>query len=133
MLANGAEVREGLGYVLGGGWTRCWPNSDQQYPLHRPISFFVSIRVDYGETNQEHRFHLSVVDSDEQPLQDALDGGFTVGRDATLTPGMSQVVQVAGTIGVTLPSPGIYFLALHLNGAQAHRVGFEALEQPLPG
>ena len=31
--ANSAELRDGLLFVLGGGWTRCWPEPGQQFPF----------------------------------------------------------------------------------------------------
>ncbi len=35
-LANGAEVQGGLAYVLGGGWTRCWPPPLTTIPTNEP-------------------------------------------------------------------------------------------------
>lgn len=130
MLANSAELRDGLLYVLGGGWTRCWPDAGQSYPLDRMIVAAFAIRVEYGETNEEHRFSLEIRDPDEMVIGPGqAEGGFTVGRDATLTPGMSQVVQMAGTLSVKLPSPGIYSVVLSIDGREERRIAFEALSQ----
>ena len=127
LLANAAEAREGLLFVLGGGWTRCWPDTGQSFPLRRALSVVVSIRVEYQETNIDHSFQVECVDSDERPLNAAIEGTFTLGRDANLTPGMSQLVQFAGTLAIDLPQPGIYALTLRLDGEQRRRVQFEAL------
>ncbi len=128
MLCNSAEVRDGLLYVLGGGWTRCWPEPGREFPLARPLGTVFAARIAYGETNEQHTFRLEVRDSDENPLgPEQREGGFRVGRDADLSPGMSQVVQVAGSLTVQIPAPGIYSLVLSVNGREEKRIAFEAL------
>lgn len=129
-LANSAELRDGLLYLLGGGWTRCWPDAGRSYPLDRAIVAAAAIRVEYGETNEEHKFRLEVRDSDETILgPDQVEGGFTMGRDAHLTAGMSQLVQLAGSLSVKLPSAGVYSVVLSVDGREQKRIAFEALEQ----
>lgn len=133
MLANAAEGHDGAVSVLGGGWTRCWPTAGQGYPDQRNIIVVVGIRVEYNETNAEHRFRLEVRDSDGIVLGPGqADGTFNVGRDVNLTPGMSQLLQIAGAISVEIPSPGIYSIVLIVDGAEARQIAFEALAQP-PG
>lgn len=133
MLANSAELREGLLYVLGGGWTRCWPEPGQGFPYDRVIVAAFAIRVDYAETNEEHKFRLEIRDSDEAALGPGqVEGGFTVGRDAHLTAGMSQVVQMAGPLAIKLPSAGVYSVVLSIDGREQQRIAFEALSGP-PG
>ena len=133
MLANSAELREGLLYVLGGGWTRCWPEPGQGFPYDRVIVAAFAIRVDYAETNEEHKFRLEIRDSDEAVLGPGqVEGGFTVGRDAHLTAGMSQVVQMAGPLAIKLPSAGVYSVVLSIDDREQQRIAFEALSGP-PG
>ena len=133
MLANSAELREGLLYVLGGGWTRCWPEPGQGFPYDRVIVAAFAIRVDYAETNEEHKFRLEIRDSDEAVLGPGqVEGGFTVGRDAHLTAGMSQVVQMAGPLAIKLPSAGVYSVVLSIDDREQQRIAFEALPGP-PG
>ncbi len=131
MLANSAELRDGLLFLLGGGWTRCWPEPGQQFPFERVIVSALAIRVDYAETNEEHRFRLEVRDADESVLQpQQIDGGFTVGRPSDLVVGMSQVVQVAGPMAVQIPSPGIFSLVLTIDDSEAKRITFEVMGGP---
>lgn len=125
MLVNSAEVRDGLLYALGGGWTRCWPESGA-YPFRRSIGLAFAVRVDYSETNEEHQFRLTLRDSDELVMAEEFTGGFTVGRDPGLTVGMSQVVQIAAGVDVEIPRPGIYAAVLELNGIEERRITFEA-------
>ena len=128
LLANSAELRDGLLFVLGGGWTRCWPEPGQQFPFQRVIVSALAIRVDYAETNEEHRFRLEVRDADETVLQpQQIDGGFTVGRPPDLAAGMSQVVQMAGPMAVEIPAPGVFSLVLAIDGSEARRIAFEVM------
>ena len=91
----------------------------------------VGIRVEYDETDTEHSFRLDVRDSDGIVLGPGqADGTFNVGRDEDLTPGMSQLLQIAGAISVEIPSPGIYSIILIVDGSEARQIAFEALAQP---
>ena len=126
ILANSAEVRNGLLYVLGGGWMRCWPENGQ-YPFRRVVVAVFSVRVEYMETNQEHSFRLTLRDSDENRFGGEFSGGFKVGRDTNLTPGMSQIIQSSVGIEAEFANPGIYSVILDINGREAKRIQFETL------
>lgn len=128
-LANGAEVREGLLYVLGGGWTRCWPPSGQAYPLERPLPICVLFRVPYHESNREIDFIISVRDGDEREFVRA-EGAFKVGRDVDLTTGMSQLVPMVTVAPARIESPGIYHITVQVSGVEKRRIAFEALHAP---
>ena len=128
MLVNSAEVRDGLAFVLGGGWTRCWPESGS-FPFRRVIGVVFSVRVSYSETNEDHQFRLTLRDSDEVLLAGELTGGFTVGRDPSLTNGMSQIVQMSAGVELEIPAPGIYSAVLEIDTHEARRITFEALTE----
>ncbi len=129
LLADAVQVRDGLLFLMGGGWMRCWPPAPGQFPIDRPLPLAVVFRVPYHETNIEHNFSISVRDSDEQDLVPPAQGQFRVGRDVSLTEGMSQLVPVAGGPTVKLERPGIYYIVLSLDGQEAHRISFEVLNQ----
>ena len=131
LLASAAEGHDGMVSVLGGGWTRCWPTAGENYPDQRNIVVVIGIRVEHGETDVEHSFRLEIRDAGGIVLGPGqADGTFSVGRDANLTPGMSQVLQIAGAISVEIPSPGIYSVVLVLDGSEARRIAFESLAEP---
>ena len=130
LLADSAEVVNGKLYLMGGGWTNCTPPPDVDYPYDRLTASAVTIRVGYQETNEEHKFSLEFRDSDERPLGARIDGEFTVGRGADLTPGMSQLVQFAGAVPVHLPGPGAYTVVLMLDEREERRIQFQAMPKP---
>ncbi len=130
ILANAAEVKEGLAYVLGGGWTRCWPTSAQGYPFNRATVAIIMIRIPWTETNREHTFSLAFRNADEEDLMKGqLTGAFTAGREPDHHPGMSQVITIAVGANVPLPTDGIYHVVVEVNGVEAKRIQFEALER----
>ena len=132
-LANAAETPGGLLYSLGGGWTRCWPSPGQKYPFERPISIVLMIRIPWGQANREHEFTLSVRDGEERSIVrggEPATGKFKVGRDVNLLDGMSQLATVAFNAPAELAIPGIYHVVIELNGTEAKRIQFEALDGP---
>jgi hypothetical protein len=130
LLGNAIEVREGLAYGLGLGWSRCWPNPGQSYPLTRGIPILLVISVPWEETNAEHTFAVTIHDADERVAADNPPSGtFRVGRPSDGTFGMWQRVVVNVGIQAVLPTPGIYAVVISINGTEAHRVSFEAVAQ----
>lgn len=61
LLADSAEVRESLLFVLGGGWTDIGP-------APQPFTIAGLIEVDWDETNRRHRLELTIEDDDGRPL-----------------------------------------------------------------
>ncbi|MCC7366536.1 MAG: hypothetical protein IT303_19415 [Dehalococcoidia bacterium] len=131
-LANSAEIRDGLGYVLGAGWTRCWPNAPagQGYPFDRVLPVVIMLRVPWSETNADHTFALRIEDADSRPLVPAATGNVRAGRSADLTEGASQVVLLSVEARVRLERPGIYHIAADIDGVERKRIQFEAINPP---
>ncbi len=67
MLADFAQVREGLLFVASGGITRCY--RDQ---LPAPLGAFLAtvLELTRQEAEQVHQLQVTVVDEDGQPLAD---------------------------------------------------------------
>lgn len=126
-LANSVEIREGLLFVLGGAWSRCWP-PDGAFPFTYPLNVAAIFRIPYHDTNTDHPFEISVRDADERELARAA-GAFKVGREADLTQGMSQLIALGGTTPVKLEAPGIYHISLVVDGVEAKRIAFEVLQR----
>ncbi len=131
-LSNSAEVLNGMAYVLGGGWTRCWPRAAdaQTYPYERVLPITVFFRVPWGDTNTEHRFRVRIQDEDNSNLTAPVEGMFNAGRQAGLTLGMSQVVALSVRSRVTIPGPGIYHVVVDVNDSERKRIQFEAIQDP---
>lgn len=61
LLADSAEVREGLLFVLGGGWTQAGP-APQMFALAGII------QVEWDEANTKHSAEFTIIDEDGPPL-----------------------------------------------------------------
>ena len=95
LLATSAEVREGMLYLLGGGWTEIGPQP-------QPFAISGMIEVAWEETNRRRRLEITIENEDGQPLSVPTPGGeqpfrietqFDVGRPPGGVPG--PVVQYA--------------------------------------
>lgn len=67
MLANAAEVREGLLYVLGGGIEQLWVG---ELPTEVAPTVVVSVELDAGDLGRPFQPHLRVVDPAGEALVD---------------------------------------------------------------
>ena len=133
-LANSAEVREGLTFILGGGWTRCWP-PDGKIPHQRPLIVVVMFRIPWEETNIEHAMRVQVLDGDGVNIlgdEGGASGVFKQGRQADLHDGMSQILQAAFTLPVTLERAGIYHVVVEVDEIELKRIDFEFFETKPP-
>jgi hypothetical protein len=89
LLATHAEVREGLLFIAGGGWSICDPEDND-------ISIALRIEVPWTRTNEELPVVLELLDADGRLVLDEegepllrIDGSLTLGRPAWLKPGSS--------------------------------------------
>lgn len=89
MLANWAEVHDGLFFILGGGWSVCGPD-----PV--PSSIVTKIELPWDEANRKHVTIFKLIDEDEQPVMMETPMGprplelradFEAGRPPGLKPG----------------------------------------------
>jgi len=105
LLADSAEVREGLLFVLGGGWVQTGP-APQMFALAGII------QVEWGEANTRHLADFTIIEQDGPPLMIPMPTGepqpfrivtqFEVGRPPGSLPGTSFNLPIALPI---LPIP----------------------------
>ena len=127
VLADSAEVREGLLFLLGGGWTEIGPQQ-------QPFALAGIIEVDWSETNARHLLEIAFEDEDGGPLMVATPTGnqplritthFEVGRPPGSTQGRSFNVPVAIPIlPVQWMAGRDYVVRLTIDGAEADRLRF---------
>ena len=135
LLADSAEVREGLLFLLGGGWTEVGP---------APQFFAIAglIEVEWDEANAKHAIEFTFEDEDGAPLLVPTPSGeqpvkirseFEVGRPAGVPRGTSFIVPIAVNV-VPLPwIPGRrYVVKCILDGGEADRLKF-SVRQAQPG
>ena len=108
LLCDAAQVADGKLFVLGGGWSLAGPD-----PV--PSAIALKLEVPWDQTGRRHRWRLSLVDADGQPVvmgtpgggQPVLVGGeFEVGRPAGLPAGASLDVPIAVNLPPLPVQPG---------------------------
>jgi hypothetical protein len=122
MLANYAEVNNGLLYVAGGSWDTT--------TIHAPLppaapegsvavlQGFLVVRVLFHatETERAHSFAITVIDEDGGDVA-KIEGEAHVARVPGLPPGWDHGVNIAVPLtGMPLRSFGLYNIALQVDG-----------------
>jgi hypothetical protein len=127
LLADSAEVREGLLFLLGGGWAEAGP-------APQPFAIAGIIEVDWEETNAHHTIEFNIEDEDGAPLVVPTPTGdqpvkiastFELGRPPGSARGSSFNMPVAVPI-VALPwTPGRrYVVRLVIDAVEVDRLKF---------
>lgn len=132
LLADSAEVREGLLFILGGGWSEVGPGT-------QPFAIAGILEVGWDEANTKHSAEFTIENDDgaalmiptptgDQPFRIASD--FEVGRPPGSPRGRSFNVPVALPILPIPWNPGHrYSVVLKIDGGEADKVAFSVRPQ----
>ena len=136
LLADSAEVREGLLFLLGSGWNEVGPQP-------QPFAIAGLLEVDWEETNSHHSIDIVFEDEDggplnaptptgDQPLR--ITAGFEVGRPPGSARGSSFNLPLAIPILPVPWTPGRrYVVNISVDGTEVDRLRFTVRSnQPLP-
>jgi hypothetical protein len=120
LLADAAQAIDGKLYILGGGWSVIGP-------MPSPSAIALKIDVPWDQANKKHKWDLSLLDGDgqpvlvstpqgEQPIQ--ISGEFEVGRPPGVTPGVALDTTMAINLGPLPLQPASRFVwRLSIDGA----------------
>ena len=123
ILANYAEARDGLLYIMGGGWDTITAHAPLQAPEGAPQpppdvlaimqgNLVVRLLLHPTEMGREHMFAISVVDADGQELA-KVEGGMKPERMAGLPATWDQNFAIVLPLtGIPLPREGNYLINL---------------------
>jgi len=130
MLANAADGKDGLAYILGGGWDTTWRDV---YPS--PFIGSVVFRVLFTpeETAAVHHAQLRIVDDQRGLIAPAIN--FPV--PLSIPPGHPEGWDVGGLVGVTLtgleiPKAGSYAIEIAVDNTTLTLLRFRCVEGPPP-
>lgn len=129
VLANHAEARDGLLFMMGGCWTDHWRDIPSGGPA--PISHFgigVAIVLQWDETNRPYHLILRLETEDGKELA-KMDADLTMGRPPELTPGSTQRAVLALNVDMQFPSAGGYRILGEL-GEHRKSVAFRVHDRP---
>jgi hypothetical protein len=131
-LANHAEVRDGLLFALGVGWSdlyRGQPTAEGQFPPHH-FAVGTSISIPWNETNQPHRLTIRIEQEDQAELS-RVETDIEVGRPPGLSVGANQRVVFALAADVAFPAQGGYRVVAGVDEDE-RSVSFRVLDSPKP-
>lgn len=122
ILADHAEAINGKLYLMGGGWDRRFMPPGQ--PL--TFGFAAGLLVPWTLTNREHKFTIGIETADGTPLggNEAVTGGFNVGRPVKSIEGQTFRALIAGQIQGPAPEVGTYALTLSVGSDISKRTVF---------
>jgi hypothetical protein len=132
ILATSAEVREGMLFMLGGGFTQIGPQP-------QPFAITGIIEVDWEETNRRRKLEVLLEDEDgqavmvptpvgEQPFKIATE--FDVGRPPGESPGISFNMPIAIMVAPLPWIPGKrYVVKFIIDGTTMDQVAFRVRPQ----
>lgn len=133
LLADSAEVREGLLFILGGGWSEVGPAS-QMFAIAGILD------VEWDETNAQHSAVFTIEEEDGAPLMVPTPTGdqpfkiitqFEIGRPPGSPRGRSFNVPVAIPILPIPWTPGLrYVLILKIDDVELDRLKFSVRATP---
>lgn len=126
-LSNSAEVRDGLVYVLGGGWDTGWRPS---FPAPFLGALTLSVRVHPSEISKAHQVELLFWDADGKPFAPpatlSLEPGTIPDKHPT---GWDIPANIAiGLQNLPIPSPGFYSIEILIDGQHQRSVRFRFVQ-----
>jgi uncharacterized protein DUF6941 len=131
LLADAAEVHDGLVSMIRGGWdtvTTSGPPPEPGVAAAIRGAMVIRVLLTREETGTPHAFTLRVVDEDGATLH-SMEGDFTVDLSDDLPDGWEQAVTTVFDLGgLTLPRAGVYEAAFSVDGAFLRSVPFRVVE-----
>ena len=124
MLADEAQVVNNKLYIMGGGWDVLTVNTT--FPVNQHLSVAVSFLVPWSETNRKHNFEVDILHEDGGSLA-KMGGQFEVGRPAGIPVGSDQRSQIAASMNLEIPRPGVYAIKTRIEGEEAGKTGFRVV------
>lgn len=130
ILADAAEVHDGLVSMIRGGWDTVTTTGPAPEPGVAAVvrgSMVIRVLLHSTETGVPHDFELKVVDEDGVTLH-AMEGDFTVDMSDDLPDGWEQAITTLFDLsGMGLPREGVYEAAFSVDGEFLRSVPFRVV------
>ena len=125
ILADTAEVIGGKLYMMGGGWSRIYAQSDE--PFERRIALALAITVPFNETFEPQSLEIEFVDGDGHRISKKIEGKFEVAPSVGTPRQMDQRMMLAVNVNLPIPGTGVYEAIARVPGAEEERVPFHVM------
>lgn len=124
ILANHAETKDGLLYLMGGGWTdHARTIAAGQPPPTSHLGIALTVLVGWTETNRPYQVNVVIEPEDGGDALFTLQAELVAGRHPEAVEGSDTRAVLAVSGEVVFPQPGGYRLRASL-GDQARAVSF---------
>lgn len=132
MLANHAEVQNGLLYTMGAGWdtiNRAYDPNSGPDPFR--FSLALGVLIPWSETNVAHPVNVWIEDEDGHQLVNSR-FDIEVGRPPGRPPGSDTRTVMASSLVVQFPRPGGYRVVAEVDGDHDTRrvYSFRVVDHP---
>ncbi len=131
LLANHAEVQNGLLYASGAGWSdifRGQPGPDGQVPVNH-FGIGASVSIPWEETNQPHHLTISIQREEGNTELGRIETDVEVGRPAGLPAGTAQRAVFGIGADIAFPEQGSYRIVARV-GDDERSVSFRVRDIP---
>ncbi len=132
-LANYAEVRDGLLFTVGAGWSQFYRPTGPEGEV--PVSRFglgASVLVPWDETNQPHPLELWIEHEEDGSVLSRLNIDVMLGRPPNLAAGSDQREVFGLSVELMFPEAGAYRLFASVD-ENLRSVGFNVYDYPSDG
>lgn len=129
--ADHAETVNAKVYVNGGFWDVL---RFATYPAVVPSMALVAvIEVPFSAYHQDHRFEISMEDSDGKALSFAVTGEFRIGAAPEMRYGDPTLMPLSVPInGLQIDSPGDYVFSLSIDGTEIEKFSIRSVQVAVP-
>jgi hypothetical protein len=133
LLANHAEVNNGLLYIAGGTWDTSTVHAPPEGLPEGSVAqvtgtLVIRLLFHVTETDRDHTFTVTLMDEDGGEVG-KIEGGATISRIQGLPPGWDQGLNLAIPLtGIPLPRFGLYNLSVQVDGQHLGDLPFRVLK-----
>ncbi len=123
LLADFAQVREGMLFVASGGVNRSWR---PEYPAPLNLALALVIEFDQIESRNSHDLQVLLLGEDGEQVAEVR-GAVQIGIGEDAEFGDNIAVPIALDLrGVGLPKPGRYEVRIYVDGSHQRTLGLKA-------
>lgn len=128
MLADSAEVRDGLAFILGGAFDTV---TVQDLPARFQGCVIARLTATISESRHQHAVEIVVLGEDGEELTRVQGGLAIAARPQGLPVGWDQGLLIAVKLdGLVLPRLGVHRVDINLDGTTAANLNFRVVSPP---
>lgn len=108
IVANHAEVINGLLYLSGGGFTDVYQPATEATASITHFCAALSILIPQDTAHQRHTFTINLINQESKEILASSEASFSVNKPLTIEEGTEQHVVAVTQFNIMFPTPGFY-------------------------